>query len=44
MVFLETSAKENTNVLEAVQDLVKLIDKRTGGVVPKDKEGNCVVM
>ena len=40
---MEISCKDNTNVLESIQSLVKVVDKRTNGVVPKDNDGNCVV-
>ncbi|KAL5271013.1 hypothetical protein ACHWQZ_G001612 [Mnemiopsis leidyi] len=41
--FMEISCKDNTNVMESVQSLVKVVDKRTSGVVPKDNDGSCVV-
>ena len=40
---IEASCKDNTNVTESIQSLVKVVDKRTGGIVPKDNDGSCAV-
>ena len=41
--FNEISCKDDTNVLQSLKDLVKVVDKRTGGMVPKDSTGGCVI-